>query len=73
MTELLSVDNLTKTFGGFTALDQVTLSVDAGERVALIGPNGSGKSTFVNCLAGTLRNETGTVYFDDVTMKKLDP
>jgi branched-chain amino acid transport system ATP-binding protein len=73
MTELLSVDNLTKTFGGFTALDQVTLSVDAGERVALIGPNGSGKSTFVNCIAGTLRNEIGTVYFDGHDMKGLAP
>ena len=41
-----------------------TLSVEAGERVGLIGPNGSGKSTLVNCICGTLTNETGNVHFD---------
>jgi branched-chain amino acid transport system ATP-binding protein len=40
------------------------LSVAPGERVGLIGPNGSGKSTLVNCICGTLRNETGTVRFN---------
>jgi len=61
---LLHVDNLSKRFGGFVALDGINLSVQAGERVGLIGPNGSGKSTLVNCMCGTLRNETGTVRFD---------
>src|SRR6476659_6372645 len=61
---LLHVDNLSKRFGGFVALDGINLSVQAGERVVLIGPNGSGKSTLVNCLCGTLRNETGSVLFD---------
>ena len=61
---LLKVDNLGKRFGGFVALDGINLSVQPGERVGLIGPNGSGKSTLVNCMCGTLRNETGTVHFD---------
>jgi branched-chain amino acid transport system ATP-binding protein len=61
---LLKVDNLGKRFGGFVALDCINLSVQPGERVGLIGPNGSGKSTLVNCMCGTLRNETGTVHFD---------
>jgi branched-chain amino acid transport system ATP-binding protein len=61
---LLKVDNLGKRFGGFVALDGISLSVQPGERVGLIGPNGSGKSTLVNCMCGTLRNETGTVHFD---------
>jgi branched-chain amino acid transport system ATP-binding protein len=69
MTELLQVDNLSKRFGGFVALENVNLSVAAGERLGLIGPNGSGKSTLVNCICGTLHNEVGTVHFDG---RKLD-
>jgi len=61
---LLEVDNLGKRFGGFVALDGINLSVTQGERVGLIGPNGSGKSTLVNCMCGTLQNESGTVRFD---------
>ncbi|MGH6671427.1 MAG: ABC transporter ATP-binding protein [Xanthobacteraceae bacterium] len=64
MTELLEIDNLGKRFGGFVALDNISLSVPAGERLGLIGPNGSGKSTLVNCICGTLRNEQGSVHFD---------
>jgi branched-chain amino acid transport system ATP-binding protein len=64
MTQLLEIDNLGKRFVGFVALDSVSLSVTAGERVGLIGPNGSGKSTLVNCICGTLRNEAGSVCFD---------
>jgi branched-chain amino acid transport system ATP-binding protein len=60
---LLEVSGLSKRFGGFVALDGVDLSVGEGERVGLIGPNGSGKSTLVNCICGTLVNETGTVRF----------
>ena len=60
---LLQVDQVGKHFGGFVALDGVDLAVAAGERVGLIGPNGSGKSTLVNCICGTLRNETGDVVF----------
>jgi branched-chain amino acid transport system ATP-binding protein len=63
-TTLLEVADLGKHFGGFTALDSVNLSIAAGERVGLIGPNGSGKSTLVNCLCGTLRNDSGRVRFD---------
>jgi branched-chain amino acid transport system ATP-binding protein len=63
MDALLTVDDLTKRFGGFVALENISLNVAPGERVGLIGPNGSGKSTLVNCICGTLRNETGTVRF----------
>ena len=64
MSALLQVAGLGKRFGGFVALDGIDLSVAARERVGLIGPNGSGKSTLVNCLCGTLANETGTVMFE---------
>jgi len=60
---LLQVENVGKRFGGFVALENISLSVPAGERLGLIGPNGSGKSTLVNCICGTLRNEQGTVHF----------
>jgi branched-chain amino acid transport system ATP-binding protein len=64
MTQLLAVDNLSKRFGGFVALDGISISVNPGERIGLIGPNGSGKSTLVNCICGTLQNEAGSVRFD---------
>ena len=64
MTGLLAVNNLGKRFGGFVALEGIVLSVRPGERIGLIGPNGSGKSTLVNCICGTLRNESGSVNFD---------
>ena len=68
---LLEVTGLSKRFGGFVALDGIDLSVAAGERVGLIGPNGSGKSTLVNCICGTLVNETGSVRFDGETVDGL--
>jgi branched-chain amino acid transport system ATP-binding protein len=64
VTAMLEVDGLGKRFGGFVALEGISLSVRRGERVGLIGPNGSGKSTLVNCICGTLHNEAGTVRFD---------
>jgi len=60
---LLQVRSLCKRFGGFVALDGIDLDVQPGERLGLIGPNGSGKSTLVNCVCGTLHNETGSVRF----------
>jgi branched-chain amino acid transport system ATP-binding protein len=68
---LLEVSGLSKRFGGFVALDNIDLSVSEGERVGLIGPNGSGKSTLVNCICGTLTNETGTVRFAGDRMDRL--
>jgi len=62
--DLLEVSGLGKRFGGFVALENIDLAVKPGERLGLIGPNGSGKSTLVNCLCGTLNNETGSVRFD---------
>ena len=63
MTALLQVTGLGKRFGGFVALEAIDLAVEEGERLGLIGPNGSGKSTLVNCICGTLPNETGSVQF----------
>lgn len=68
---ILSATGIVKTFGGFTALDQVDFSVERGERVGLLGPNGSGKSTLVNCITGTLRNDAGQVIFADERIDRL--
>ncbi len=69
MSALLHVEGLGKRFGGFVALDGIDLEVQPGERLGLIGPNGSGKSTLVNCICGTLNNDSGSVRFAD---EKLD-
>jgi branched-chain amino acid transport system ATP-binding protein len=61
---LLDARGVTKRFAGITALDGVSLDVDAGELVGLIGPNGAGKTTFFNCLLGILRPDGGSIRFD---------
>jgi branched-chain amino acid transport system ATP-binding protein len=71
MDALLTVEDLAKRFGGFVALENISLTVAPGERVGLIGPNGSGKSTLVNCICGTLRNETGNVRFNGAPVDGL--
>jgi len=66
---LLEVNGVVKRFGGFTALNQVSLHVKAGERFGLIGPNGSGKTTLINCVSGSLHADEGRILFDgrDIT------
>jgi branched-chain amino acid transport system ATP-binding protein len=62
---LLDAQKVTKTFGGLTAVNEISMAVHAGEIVGLIGPNGAGKTTFLNCLAGTYRPTSGRVQFRD--------
>jgi branched-chain amino acid transport system ATP-binding protein len=68
---LLRISALTKRFGGFTALDNVSVDIRAGERFGLIGPNGSGKTTLINCISGAFRTEIGTVLFRDEDITQL--
>ncbi len=68
---LLTVQNVTKRFGGFQALTAVNLTVNAGERFGLIGPNGSGKTTLINCVSGTLRNDSGQIVFAGVDITAM--
>jgi branched-chain amino acid transport system ATP-binding protein len=66
---LLQVHGLTKRFGGFLALNQVSIAVKPGERFGLIGPNGSGKTTLINCVSGSLPVDGGRILFEgrDIT------
>src|SRR5258708_601416 len=68
-TPLLRIGAVTKRFGGFVALDDVSVDIRPGERFGLIGPNGSGKTTLINCISGALQAEVGTVVFrgEDIT------
>jgi branched-chain amino acid transport system ATP-binding protein len=70
---LLRISALTKRFGGFTALDNVSVDIRPGERFGLIGPNGSGKTTLINCISGAFRTEPGTVTFRDEDITRLPP
>ena len=61
---MLTVQGLTKRFGGFTAVSDVSFQVERGEILGLIGPNGSGKSTIFNMLSGTLAPSRGSIRFE---------
>jgi branched-chain amino acid transport system ATP-binding protein len=71
MAALLSVSDVSKHFGGFTALNGVSIRIAEGERFGLIGPNGSGKTTLINCISGALRNESGSIRFKEREISRL--
>jgi len=64
MPPLLEVESLSKRFGGFLALNRLSLHVNPGERFGLIGPNGSGKTTLINCVSGSLPADGGRILFE---------
>ena len=70
---LLETENLSKVFGGLTALDRVEIIVEEGQIVGLIGPNGAGKTTFFNCVTGVYTPSRGTVTFRGRTMTGRAP
>ncbi|HLF38386.1 MAG TPA: ABC transporter ATP-binding protein [Burkholderiales bacterium] len=70
---VLQVAGLTKRFGGFVALQDVALHLNAGERLGLIGPNGSGKTTLINCISGALLNDEGRIEFEGRDVTRLPP
>ena len=72
-TPIVAATGITKRFGGFTALNEVDLSLQPRERLALIGPNGSGKSTFVNCLSGVLACDAGSTLFEGRDISRMAP
>ncbi len=68
---LLHVDGVTKRFGGFTAVDNVSVAIRSVERFGLIGPNGSGKTTLINCISGALHTEIGRIIFNGEDVSRL--
>ncbi len=66
---MLEVKSLSKSFGGFVAVNRARLGVEKGEVVAVIGPNGAGKTTLFNLITGVLKPENGKVFFkgEDIT------
>ena len=70
---ILKTEGLTVRFGGLAALNNVSLTVPAGEIRGIIGPNGAGKSTFFNCLTGVLRPTSGRIIFNGEDIAGLPP
>lgn len=70
---VLEVKNLSKTFGGLKALDNVSFSVDDGQIHGLIGPNGAGKSTMFKNIAGFYTPTSGDIVFQNSSIKGLKP
>src|ERR671933_1773057 len=66
--ELVRIEGVVKTFGPFTALDHVDLTVDRGEVVVVIGPSGSGKSTLCRCINRLEPVQSGTITVDGAAL-----
>jgi branched-chain amino acid transport system ATP-binding protein len=73
MTDLLSVDGLSKRFGGLQAVNDVSFTVPQGAIKALIGPNGAGKTTLFNLISGTITPDSGAITFNGLPVQGLRP
>jgi branched-chain amino acid transport system ATP-binding protein len=63
VTAMLEVENITKSFGGLTAINHLSLSLNEGEILGIIGPNGSGKTTLFNLITGLIKPDSGRIVF----------
>jgi branched-chain amino acid transport system ATP-binding protein len=70
---LLKIDNVSKSFGGLKAVDDVSFSIEKGEIVGLIGPNGAGKTTLMNLIGGMYQVSSGKIVLDGVEITNLRP
>ena len=70
---MLSIQHLTKSFGGLKATDDVSLDFPGGSLTAVIGPNGAGKSTFFNLISGALTPDGGKILLDGADLAGRSP
>lgn len=70
---ILEANQVTKRFGGLTAVSSVDITVPERSIASIIGPNGAGKTTFFNCITGFYRHEEGTLYFDGTLLNDRRP
>src|SRR5271156_5636159 len=70
---VLRTENLTKRFGGLTAVDNLSISLSSGTINAIIGPNGAGKTTFFNLMTGIYKADQGTILFNGKSLIGLRP
>jgi len=70
MGTVLQIKNLTKRFGGLTAVNDVSFEIERGSLIGLIGPNGAGKTTLFNLIAGSEKPTNGSIWFDGVNITK---
>ena len=68
---ILKTQNLTKRFGGLTAVNRVTLEIEEGKITSIIGPNGAGKTTFFNLLTGFYKPDEGRIFFKNEDITRL--
>jgi len=68
---LLTANQITKTFGGLTAVNKLDFTLEPGSIVSVIGPNGAGKTTFFNCIAGFYKIDEGEIIFDGTPIHAL--
>jgi len=73
VAEILRVSNISKHFGGLTAVNDVSFSINEGETVGLMGPNGAGKTTLVNMICGSYPVDSGKIEFLGKNITKLPP
>jgi len=70
---MLEIRNVTKRFGGLTAVNDVSFTVEEGEVVGLIGPNGAGKTTMINLICGVYKPDAGSIFFEGKDITGLPP
>ncbi len=73
MEPLLEVKNITKRFGGLTAVDNVNMKIFPGEVVGILGDNGAGKSTLIKVISGVYHAEEGQIFFEGSKIKISNP
>ena len=69
----IKVENLSLSFGGIKALDNVNLDIFENKILAIIGPDGAGKTCLLNCITGFSKPQNGEIYFDDIKITRVSP